>query len=220
MGPPKDKASKMSDEAATGVKARVLTAPGGTQPPSPPAEQTSAAQAPVAQDPAERAQAGAGQTRAASTKGAQDSAEEASAKVDHGALREERSPVPSIPTLEDPRVPTWSDQVAALRVRLIDRPPAGAPRDDATKRLLRGFPASTGGIYRYSRGDDLTNDEMGYGERISEPLWAKQSGGKLERTTRTSQRTKSGRQELGDVKKPTAEGSEPGPKLTGSSTAE
>jgi hypothetical protein len=50
-------------------------------------------------------------------------------------------------------------------------------------------------VYRYTRGYDTVDDEMGYGERIIEPLWTRK-GDKLEKEDRTSQRTKTGRQLL------------------------
>jgi hypothetical protein len=49
--------------------------------------------------------------------------------------------------------------------------------------------------YRYTRGPDLTNDEMGYGERLDEELWFVVDGTIVSKW-RSSQRTKSGRQFL------------------------
>lgn len=53
----------------------------------------------------------------------------------------------------------------------------------------------TNHTYRYTKAPDLTNDEMGYGERVDEELWFNE-GGKIVSKWRSSQRTKSGRQFL------------------------
>jgi hypothetical protein len=51
-------------------------------------------------------------------------------------------------------------------------------------------------VYRYTRGNDLTNDEMGYGDRTKELFWEPKDDGFLESVSRINQRTKSGRQFL------------------------
>jgi hypothetical protein len=53
----------------------------------------------------------------------------------------------------------------------------------------------TNHTYRYTKAPDLTNDEMGYGERVDEELWFNE-GGTIVSRWRSSQRTKSGRQVL------------------------
>jgi hypothetical protein len=50
--------------------------------------------------------------------------------------------------------------------------------------------------YRYTKGLETVNDEMGYGERIHDVFWRRNRKGALKIITRTSQRTKSGRQQL------------------------
>jgi hypothetical protein len=50
--------------------------------------------------------------------------------------------------------------------------------------------------YRYTRAPEVVNDEMGYGERVTETFWQPTAGGKLTQVERVSQRTKSGRQVL------------------------
>lgn len=50
--------------------------------------------------------------------------------------------------------------------------------------------------YRYTKGPEVVNDEMGYGECVTEVFWQPKEDGTLERVWRTSQRTKTGRQFL------------------------
>jgi hypothetical protein len=105
-------------------------------------------------------------------------------------LLEARNPVKPATSLQDPRVPAWADQVAAERRRL--RAAYSAPE---AQRVIPTSKPLTAQIYKYSRGADLTNDEMGYGERGEEVLWSVH-GKELKPEKRTIQRTKSGRQVL------------------------
>ena len=51
--------------------------------------------------------------------------------------------------------------------------------------------------YRYTKGPDITNDEMGYGEQITDIFWRFDSSkNRLVAFPRISRRTKSGRQQL------------------------
>ncbi len=67
---------------------------------------------------------------------------------------------------------------------------AGKTRDADANADLPMFP------YRYTKGPDITNDEMGYGERLEELFYVPTENGGLEPFKRLSQRTKSGRQVL------------------------
>ena len=57
-------------------------------------------------------------------------------------------------------------------------------------------------VYRYTKQVDLVNDDMGYGERIIEPYFQPEQSEaqRLKRVIRVSQRTKTGRQELLDLR--------------------
>jgi hypothetical protein len=134
--------------------------------------------------------------------------------ADGGGLLEVRNPVFPDASLQDPRVPTWGDRVAAQRRLLMGafKPKKSAvaarpleraedPTGSAVATKALGLAEDlTGQVYRYTRGNDLTNDEMGYGERADEVFW-EVSGKKLVPRLRTSQRTKSGRQVLKKVLK-------------------
>jgi hypothetical protein len=59
-------------------------------------------------------------------------------------------------------------------------------------------------VYRYTRQADIVNEQMGYGEQLVEELWAPLDPGPeptLQTKERRSQRTKSGRQVLGEPDK-------------------
>jgi hypothetical protein len=94
--------------------------------------------------------------------------------------------------LRDPRDPSWEDYVAAERRQLID--PGGPKPSDVISPLRNGLALA---VYRYTKGPDFTNDELGYGEQLVEKLWYVE-GGKIIAKLRTSQRTKTGRQKLKD----------------------
>jgi hypothetical protein len=104
-------------------------------------------------------------------------------------LLDARNPVKRATRLEDPRAPTWTDQIAAERRRLQ------AAYSTKGRKVVTTSESLSGQMYKYSRGVDLTNDEMGYGERGKEILWSV-SGKELRPEERTIQRTKSGRQVL------------------------
>lgn len=117
--------------------------------------------------------------------------------TDSGGVLESREPIRPIPDLNDPRLPIWSDRIVALRVFMIESKGGGA--ESAKVEALfsdESLDPLAGSVYRYTRAGDLTNDEMGYGERVTEPLWST-NGDKAEPRERISQRTKSGRQSLG-----------------------
>jgi hypothetical protein len=109
---------------------------------------------------------------------------------------------PSVPPIElqDPRTPVWADQVAARR-RLLSRHyeqrsrGSGLTTAPETAKPLAAQSDLTNRVYKYSRGVDLTNDEMGYGERGEEQLWHVKEQ-TLQPMPRSSQLTKSGRQPL------------------------
>jgi hypothetical protein len=92
--------------------------------------------------------------------------------------------------LIDPRRPVWEDEIAALRQALMDR--AQSQEKGAAPKIPSDIPAA---IYRYSKGPDFVNDEIGYGEMITETLWQIQ-GDRIVEIKRVSQRTKTGRQVL------------------------
>ena len=96
------------------------------------------------------------------------------------ALRKTRSPVHPPPNLEPPRVPTWSDQVNAIRVMLIASSRGDQLASSRGDQLKQQLGLLTGSIYRYSRQSGLTNDEMGYGERVTEQLRTGRTGATAE----------------------------------------
>jgi hypothetical protein len=102
--------------------------------------------------------------------------------------------------LVDPRDPPWEDRVAAARRELKLRATRTSALDLGGRRMappsvrLQSEVVSNA-IYRYSKGPDFTNDELGYGEVIEEEIWLIQDG-KATSHKRISQRTKTGRQIL------------------------
>ena len=129
-------------------------------------------------------------------------------RVDRTGLLEARNPIVPRTGLQDPRAPSWADQVAARR-RVLMAAYARRVRTGEDVAIPATTEDLTGRIYKYSRGADLTNDEMGYGERGFEVFCAVE-GDALKEATRTIQRTKSGKQTL----------TPPGPQPTEGTTAE
>src|SRR5580704_7820776 len=90
-----------------------------------------------------------------------------------------RGVVPAGPDLQGPRLPPWHDFIAAERRRLKVPATKGAQgwskkekkAWDAFARISSSDPLPSTFVYRYTRGPDLTNDEMGYGELVEEPFW-------------------------------------------------
>ena len=96
-----------------------------------------------------------------------------------------------------PRQTAWEDQIAAERRRLLQLG-AGKGREELAagpmaRRENREKMARA--IYRYSKGPDTLNDELGYGEVVIERFW-RIIKGKAKVVHRQSQRTKTGRQFL------------------------
>jgi hypothetical protein len=115
-----------------------------------------------------------------------------------GDLREKRDVLAPGPSPQDPRVPPWSDQIVAQRITLLKqrgKPSGGQP---AAQQLNVGSEQPIA-IYRYERGTDLTNDEMGYGQRVHDLLWfvdGTNGPPSVVPKVRCSQLTKTGRQFL------------------------
>jgi hypothetical protein len=96
--------------------------------------------------------------------------------------------------LIDPRDPAWDELVAAYRRYLLLR--AAQPGDEPASSLPGLSEQLSAAAYRYSKGPDFTNDSLGYGEALHEQLWWVVEDGSVVAQTRTSQRTKTGKQLL------------------------
>jgi hypothetical protein len=104
--------------------------------------------------------------------------------------------------LQEPRAAPARDFIALERRRLLEE---SGTRRQASGDRQKATPSHTppeGGAstlstlpYRYTRGIETVNDEMGYGERVETVFWAKVDG-ELIVEERVAQRTKSGRQDL------------------------
>ncbi|HEX6240502.1 MAG TPA: hypothetical protein VFZ61_06395 [Polyangiales bacterium] len=108
-------------------------------------------------------------------------------------VRDMRKGQPTPEPLMNPRDAPWQDSIAARRRLLLD--------GEAGNRfkIVSGIEPSVESIalavYRFSKGPDFTNDEMGYGEVLVDELWYVKNGRFLS-VERVSQRTKTGRQYL------------------------
>lgn len=121
---------------------------------------------------------------------------------------EPRTPRPPSSDLINPRAPLWDDLISAARRRLLEasrRRANGQPLgpDDAlpVKVLDVSTERMSQSVYRYTKGPDFTNDELGYGEVVTEVFWKVERGapGELPKASAKvlkSQRTRTGRQLL------------------------
>jgi hypothetical protein len=120
-----------------------------------------------------------------------------------------REPQPTAPPLQEPRPAAWSDLVAAGRRWLLHewdseptptrvRPPwqfenGAGPAFAKVEKYIDATAAPHG---PYSVDPDVTNDDMGYGERIGDELLHVGDTGKATLRGRVRQRTKTGWQLL------------------------
>lgn len=120
-----------------------------------------------------------------------------------------RSPEPPAPPLQEPRQARWTDLVAAGRRWLVSewgsepkptrvRPPwrsesAPAP---AFAKVAKYIAATAAPHEPYTVDPDVTNDDMGYGERVSDELLRIGEDGTVTSRRRVRQRTKTGWQVL------------------------
>ena len=112
---------------------------------------------------------------------------------EEGRVSGQRTPRDPGLDLSDPRQSPWDERLRAQRALLIHRQEGKAASSGAKpKDQVEQFTAA---VYRYSKNPDFTNDELGYGDVITEELWQAR-GGKLVSLERRSQRTKTGRQVL------------------------
>ena len=110
-----------------------------------------------------------------------------------GRVSDQRKRKEPNPDLSDPRQAPWDESLRAERARRLHRPGKEPVRGaETSKDQVEEFTAAA---YRYSKSPDFTNDELGYGEVITEELWQARDG-KLVSLERRSQRTKTGRQVL------------------------
>jgi hypothetical protein len=120
-----------------------------------------------------------------------------------------RRPQPLEPSLQEPRPPPWSDLVAAGRRWLLHQW-AAEPKPTRVSppwRLESGSNPAFAGVAKYvdataaprgpySVDPDITNDDLGYGERVSDRLLRVGGDGDAKERKRVRQRTKTGWQTL------------------------
>jgi hypothetical protein len=119
-----------------------------------------------------------------------------------------REPRPLAPPLEEPRPAPWGDLVAAGRRWLLHQwdaekkptrvsPPWGSEGEPASAFAKVGkYVNATAALYgQYQVDPDITNDDMGYGERVSDEL-LRVGDGATKMQKRVRQRTKTGWQAI------------------------
>jgi hypothetical protein len=120
-----------------------------------------------------------------------------------------REPRPPAPPLEEPRPAPWGDLVAAGRRSLLHQwdaerkpthvsPPWGpeGELERAFAKLGKYVNATAAPYGQYQVDPDITNDEMGYGERVSDELLRVGDGAGAKVQPRVRQRTKTGWQAI------------------------
>lgn len=120
-----------------------------------------------------------------------------------------RSPKPPAPPLQEPRRAPWTDLVAAGRRWLVSKwesepKPTGVPPPwrfesgpaPAFVKVAKYIAATAAPHVPYTVDPDVTNDDMGYGERVSDELLRVAERGTVTPRTRVRQRTKTGWQVL------------------------
>ena len=95
-----------------------------------------------------------------------------------------RKPDPQMPNLEAPRPVSWMDLIYAERRRLVARDKRLKPSPFAKDLSTRA--------YDYTRRSSLTNDDLGYGERVAILMTIDNTS----KDARIGQRTKTGLQVL------------------------
>jgi hypothetical protein len=126
----------------------------------------------------------------------------------NGALPERERQPPPLP-LQEPRPAPWSDLVAAGRRWLLHKwdsepPPARVPPpwrfesgpNPAFAKVAKYVDATAAPHGPYSVDPDVTNDDMGYGERLGDELLRVGDAGIATPRGRVRQRTKTGWQLL------------------------
>jgi hypothetical protein len=120
-----------------------------------------------------------------------------------GGVRTTRGGKKAYSDLMGPRPTDWEDELAAERRRLLQLGASDgrAIVEAVPKGKVEHRESMARAVYRYSKGPDTLNDELGYGEVVTECFWNVFDG--IARVVyRKSQRTKTGRQFLTYVEEP------------------